>query len=68
MKTSENYDELIGGLEDIHDEARDLEVVMLNGNIYSIQFFLGGDWKFLATVCGLEANKTKAENIPVASI
>ena len=25
------------------------------GKVYKIQFYLGGDWKFLATVCGLES-------------
>ena len=55
MKISENYDDLVAGLKDICDEARDLEVITLNGNTYTIEFYLGGDWKFLAMVCGLDS-------------
>ena len=54
MKVSESYDELISGLKDICEEARDLEVITIDERIYKITFFLGGDWKFLATVSGLE--------------
>ena len=52
---SESYDELAAALEDICAEAKDLEVLTIKGKVYKITFFLGGDWKFLATVCGLEA-------------
>ena len=55
MKVSETYDDLARGLEDICSEARDLEVLAINGVVYRIVFFLGGDWKFLAMVCGLES-------------
>ena len=55
MKISETYDNLAHGLEDICSEARDLEVLTLGGVTYTIVFFLGGDWKFLAMVCGLES-------------
>ena len=43
------------GLQDICEEAKDLEVLTIEGNVYKIIFFLGGDWKFLATVCGIES-------------
>lgn len=55
LRVSENYEELKAGLEDIIKEAEDLEVVTMRGKVYSIQFFLGGDLKFLAAVCGIEA-------------
>ena len=55
MKVSESYDELISGLKDVCQEARDLEVITVNQRVYKIKFFLGGDWKFLATVSGLES-------------
>ena len=54
MKVSESYDELIKGLRDICQEARDLEMITVDERIFKITFFLGGDWKFLATVNGLE--------------
>ena len=55
LKITESYDELALGLQDIYEEAKDLEVLTIEGNVYKILFFLGGDWKFLATVCGIES-------------
>ena len=55
LRVSEKYEELKAGLEDIIEEAKDLEVLSIRDNVYSIQFFLGGDLKFLAAVCGIEA-------------
>ena len=53
MKVSESYKELIKGLRDICQEARDLEMITIDERIFKITFFLGGDWKFLATINGL---------------
>lgn len=61
LKVSENYDDLAAGLKDIIEEAKDLEVVTIEGKVHTIEYFLGGDWKFLAMVCGPdegEDNKT----------
>ena len=55
LKVNEDYDELGAGLEDIIKEAEDLEVLTINERVLKIQFFLGGDMKFLAIVCGLES-------------
>lgn len=55
LKVSEDYEELLAGLQDICEEAKDLDVVTINGKVYNIALYLGGDWKFLATVCGLES-------------
>ena len=55
LKVSEKYEELVAGLEDICTEAKDLEVITVREKVYKIQFFLGGDLKFLAVVCGIEA-------------
>ena len=52
MKVSETYDELVNGLQDICESRSDH---CQQGKVYKIQFYLGGDWKFLATVCGLES-------------
>ena len=41
MKVSESYDELISGLKDICQEARDLDVITIDQKIYKITFFLG---------------------------
>ena len=55
LKVSESYEELLAGLEDICEEAKDLSVITINGKVYNIVLYLGGDWKFLATVCGIES-------------
>ena len=55
LQTGESYDDLAKGLEDICTEAKDLEVLTVGEKVYRIQFFLGGDLKFLAIVCGIEA-------------
>ena len=55
LKATETYDELALGLQNICEEAKDLEVLTIEGNVYKIILFLGGDMKFLATVCGIEA-------------
>jgi len=55
LKVSEDYDVLAAGLEHIIKEATDLEVLTINERVFKILFFLRGDWKFLAEVCGLES-------------
>lgn len=30
-----------------------LNKVIVEGKIYNIEYFFGGDWKFLVCVCGL---------------
>ena len=63
LKITESYDELALGLQDIYEKAKDLEVLTIEGNIYKILFFLGGDWKFLAIVCGIDS---AVQYIPVS--
>ena len=46
LKTSEKYDEPASSLQDVLSEA---------SNLQTIEYFLGGDWKFLALVCGIDA-------------
>ena len=55
LKVSENYEELQAGLADIISEAKDIEVLTIQDQVYTIQFYLGGDLKFLAIVCGIES-------------
>ena len=54
LRVSEKYEDLASALEDIVSEAKDLEVVTVEERVYKIELFLGGDWKFLACICGLE--------------
>ena len=55
LRVSKNYNDLLQSLQDIISEAQDLETVTINDISNQIQLFLGGDWKFLAIICGLES-------------
>ena len=55
MQIPEKYDSLATSLSNIVDEARDLTLITVDGITYPIQYYLGGDMKFLAIVCGIEA-------------
>ena len=55
IKTTENYDNLKESLADLTEEMSKLNKVKVRGTTYNIEYFLGGDWKFLACVCGLGA-------------
>ena len=55
LKVLEKYEQLEAGLQDICAEAKDLEVVTIEDQVYRIKFYLGGDLKFLALVCGIES-------------
>ena len=55
LKTSENYDNLKESLSDLTQEMSKLNKVTVEGKTYNIEYFFGGDWKFLACVCGLGA-------------
>ena len=52
FKEPEDYESLKNTLEDIIAEVERLTVIELDGIEYSIQYYLGGDWKFLALVTG----------------
>jgi len=55
MKIGEKYEELAAGLEDIITEAKTCEVISIGDKVFNIEFYLGGDLKFLAIVCGIDA-------------
>ena len=55
IKTTENYDNLKESLADLRNEMLNLKEITVNNIKYNIEYFLGGDWKFLACVCGLGA-------------
>jgi len=55
LKVEENYEQLAAGLEDIISEAESCNAILIDGKQYNIEFYLGGDLKFLTISCGLEA-------------
>ena len=58
IKTTETYDNIRESLADLRMEMSNLKEISVNNCTYQIEYFLGGDWKFLALVYGLgRANK-----------
>jgi len=55
LELRQHYDELAAGLQDIAQEVSELQEIEVDGNSYALRYYLGGDWKFLALVCGLNA-------------
>ena len=55
INATENYENLQESLTDIADELRHLNSINVDGKEFTVQFYLGGDWKFLALVTGIEA-------------
>ena len=54
---AENYDNinLVAALKDISNEGKQLKSITINDKSYEIETYLGGDLKFLAMVCGIDA-------------
>ena len=59
FEMSESYDELRTALQNITTEVEELKTVIVDGHSYNLQYFLGGDWKFLSLICGLNAANSK---------
>lgn len=55
LKTTESYDNLKESLFNLTIEMSKLSKVEVGGKHYNIEYFSGGDWKFLACVRGLGA-------------
>jgi len=56
LKVSESdYDALYEALQDIITEAKHLTNITIDGINYKIEYYLGGDMKFLVFVCGNDA-------------
>ena len=55
IKTKETFESLSTSLQNIIDEASALDKISINGVTFEIELFLGGDWKFLAMICGLDS-------------
>ena len=55
LKTTESYDDLKTELKDIIKDTENLKSISVDGKNYEIVWYLGGDWKFLASVTGIGA-------------
>ena len=55
LKVSEsNCDELLCGLKDIINEARDLQCITVVDMVFQLEYYLGGDMKFWLWFVGLK--------------
>lgn len=55
LRTTESYDTLAESLSGLVKEMQDLKDISLDNETFYFEYFLGGDWKFLACVCGIGA-------------
>ena len=55
----EKYQILKEGLQNVIAETTNLTSIQVKGKTYAIEFYLGGDLKFLNLVCGLDACSSK---------
>lgn len=55
LKEPEKYDTLKTGLEDIRKEVENLKTLEHSGIQFTVNYFLGGDSKFLAIVVGIDS-------------
>lgn len=55
LKEPEKYQSQKDALEDICDEVKRLEEITVDGHTYKINFYLGGEWKFLALITGIDS-------------
>lgn len=55
FKEAEKYEHLRLALDDLRNEVEQLDTITVDGISYEIEYFLGGDWKFLALVTGIDS-------------
>ena len=55
INTIEDYNNLLEALENIVSEIESLQSITVDGIIFTVDFFLAADWKFLAQIIGIEA-------------
>ena len=56
IKEQEFYDSLKPALQDIIEEVRTATKLTISGIACSIEYYMGGDWKFLAMVTGIDSS------------
>jgi len=58
----ESYEEIKESLEQVISELSNLKEITIDNKTYNINYFLGGDLKFIASVLGLSTNFAKCNN------
>lgn len=55
LKESEDYKSMKAGLGDLIKEVESLKTITVGEHTFAIEYFMGGDWKFLAMATGLDS-------------
>lgn len=55
FKEPESYEALKSALYDIVADVESLTTIDVNGMTFDVEYYLGGDWKFLAMVTGIDS-------------
>lgn len=55
IKDEEKYEPLRDALEDIRKDLERLTKITVEGQMYDIKYYLGGDWKFLAMATSIDS-------------
>lgn len=55
FKAPESYDAMKLCLRDIVQDVRALDTIHVFGRNFKVEFYLGGDWKFLAMITGIDS-------------
>lgn len=55
FKEPEEYDSLLAALQDIKSDVESLSTITVDGIEFAIEYYLGGDWKFLALATGIDS-------------
>ena len=53
FRSPENYMSLKMALTDIITEVEGLKQITVGEEVFQVEYFLGGDWKFLALITGM---------------
>jgi len=59
LNTTEDYDNMTEAMENVVQDIKTLKSISVNGITFSVEFFLGADWKFLALVEGVNSASSK---------
>lgn len=68
IKEIESYESLRTTLQDIRSEVQSLNSIEVEGEKYAITYYLGGDWKFLALVTGIDCAKSTQHVFGVSAV
>lgn len=64
FKESESYDAMKLCLTDIVEDVERLKTIRVLDHDFSIEFYLGGDWKFLAMITGIDSATSTHACVP----